>query len=161
MECKKIESLISEYSVGLIKGRLKSEIEDHLAGCPSCSSELEKLDNVMLLIDDMESVEPPVGLWNGVYNRIIEPQRPLGTWDKIRIGLHRKTVGWSIGLATAAVAITMIISNTHQPATSDMYVSNDYIQGHVVYASTDLFADQAAINSVAAISYREGSDSFE
>ena len=156
MDCQKVQSLISEYSVGLIGGRRKSEVEAHLAECPECAAELEKLNNVMLLVDGLDSREPPAGLWNGVYNRITQPSprlrraSPESAW---RHGIRRRVAGWSVGFAAAALALIMFFSRAHD--TGNTYAANEYLQGHAAYASQELFADQAALNSVAAIAYRE------
>lgn len=147
MECSKVQSLISEYSVGLIGGRQKAEIEAHLAKCPECAAELEKLTKVMRLVDGLDSKEPPVGLWNGVYNRITQPEN---AWKH---NVRRKVAGWSVGFAAAALALIMFFSRAHD--TGNTYAANEYMQGHAAYASQELFADQAALNSVAAIAYRE------
>ena len=150
MDCEKVQSLISEHSVGLIGGRRKSEIEAHLASCPACAAELDKLQKVLLLVEGLDAKEPPAGLWNGVYNRITEP---IGVWDRARRTIRRRTAGWSVGFAAAALALIMLFTRTHD--TSSTYVANEYIQGHAAYASQELLADQAALNSVVAVAYRE------
>ena len=147
MECSKAQSLISDFSVGLVNRRQKAEIEAHLAQCPECAAEFEKLNKVMLLVDGLDSKEPPAGLWNGVHNRITQPE---SAW---RHGIRRRVAGWSVGLAAAVLAIMMFFSRAHD--TRNTYAANEYMQGHAAYASQELFADQAALNSVAAIAYRD------
>lgn len=148
MDCEKVQSLISEYSVGMMGGRRKSEIEAHLASCPACAAELDKLQKVLLLVDGLDAKEPPAGLWNGVYNRIINPE-PRAWRQKIR----RRVAGWSVGFAAAALALMMIFTRSHN--TGNTYTASEYIQGHAAYASEELLADQAALNSVVAVAYRE------
>lgn len=155
MECIETQNLLPEYSVGLIEGRRGAEIELHLASCPACTAELAKLNNVMLLIDDLDAVEPPAGLWNGVYNRITAPEPRPSAWDQVRNWMHFRGKGWSVGFVTAALAVMMLTSRTHNPSTGSTYAADEYIQGHATYASQDLFADQAALDSVAAVAYRD------
>ena len=148
MDCRTIQSLISEYSVGLVSARRKAEMDKHLAECKVCAAELDKLQNVMLLVDGLDAKEPPVGLWNGVYNRITQPEPRA--W---RHRIHRRAVGWSVGFAVVALAVIMLFANLHD--TSDVYAANEYMQGHAAYASQEIMADQAALNSIAVVSYRE------
>ena len=43
MKCKQVRKLLLAYLDGEVTGRQRSEIEDHLEGCPACSAELEEL----------------------------------------------------------------------------------------------------------------------
>lgn len=155
MECIDIQNQLSEYSVGLIEGRRKAEIDRHLGSCPACKAELERLNNVMLMVEGLDSVEPPAGLWNGVYNRITEPAPQQSGLNRARNWFHRRHRSWSVGFATAALVIVMLASHVNHPGMEKTYAANEYMQGHVTYASQDLLADQAALNSVAAVAYRE------
>lgn len=153
MECAKVQNLLSEYSVGLIEGKQQVDIEEHIAACPECAAELEKIRKVMLLVDDLSEKEPPTGLWNGVYNRIAEPQekrRKVG-------GLFGRRMGLSAGLAAAALAGIMMLSRVNSPTPVPVYAESEYVQGHAVYAVHDALADQVALNSVAALADRDQS----
>ena len=148
MDCQEIQSLISEYSLGMIEGRRKAGVEEHVAGCPECAREMEKLNQVMAMVEGLDAKEPPPGLWNGVYNRITGP-------EKVRSWAHWRR-GWSIGFATAALVLAMLFGHIHHPPVNEnTYAANEYIQGHAMYATQDMLADQAALNSVATIAYRE------
>ncbi len=155
MDCSEVQNLLSEYSVGLFEGARKAEIERHLSACPECRAELEKLNGVMLLVDDLNEVEPPAGLWNGVYNRITQPEPRVGTWERIGAWLQGSRRTWSVGVATAALVITMLASHINHPGMEKTYAADEYIQGHAIYATQDPLADQAALNTVAAVAYRE------
>lgn len=155
MECIEVQNLLSEYSVGLIEGARKAGIEQHLSACPECAGELETLNNVMLLVDGLDAVEPPAGLWNGVFNRITEPEPHMGIWERIGSWLHGRRRTWSVGLATAALAIAILASHVHHPGVERTYAAEEYIQGHAIYATQDPLADQAALNTVAAVAYRD------
>lgn len=155
MNCAEIQSLISEYSLGLIEGRRKAEMDRHLhscEACPACAGELEKLNKVLALVEGLDAKEPPPGLWNGVYNRITEPATLR---DRVFGSLHRRAKGWSIGFATAALAAILLFAHVHNPGVESTYAANEYVQGHAVYATQDMLADQVALNTVATIAYRE------
>jgi len=154
MKCTEVRSLISEFSVGMLEGRRKSDVEAHLASCPDCSIELERTRRVMLLVDNLDEIEPPVGLWNGVYNRITAPVERESIWQR----LHRTMKIWSVGVATAVVILALLVGRAHYPVPDRSYAPGDYVQGHAVYASQDLLADQAALNSLAAVAYRDSAE---
>jgi anti-sigma factor RsiW len=155
MECIEVQNLLSEYSVGLIEGSRRAAIEQHLSVCPECRVELQKLNDVMLLVDGLDEVEPPAGLWNGVYNRITEPEPRMGTWERIGGWLQGQRRTWSVGLATAALAIAILASHVNHPGVEKSFAAQEYIQGHAIYATQDPLADQAALNTVAAVAYRD------
>lgn len=155
MKCGEIQKLIADYSVGLVGGRTRNEIERHLAGCPACSSELERQEKIMLLVEGLEPVEPPVGLWNGVYNRITRAPERLGLWERIRTGYAGRSVGWSVGFATVALAALILFSHVHAPGPEVTYSASEYIQGHAIYASQEPLADQAALYSVVTMAHRD------
>jgi len=148
MDCREVRSLISEYSLGLIEGQRKAEMDQHFASCKACARELEKLNQVMALVEGLDAKEPPPGLWNGVYNRVTRPKtsKHWAHWRK----------GWSVGFVTAALALLMLFGHVHHPPMSEnTHAANEYIQGHAIYASQDMLADQVALNTVAAMAYRE------
>jgi len=157
MKCEKVQNLISEYSVGLVEGGPRAEMEAHLAACPACGAEREKLEHVMALVDGLEPKSPPVGLWNGVYNRITSPLPGLeqvSMWQKARDVFSRRATGWSVGFATAVLAAVLLFAHIHNPGVDSTYAS-EYVQGHAIYAGRELLADQAALQSVAALADRE------
>ena len=147
MDCSEAKILISEYSLGMVGGRKRTELDEHLATCKVCAQELEKLNQVILLVEGLDAKEPPPGLWNGVYNRITQP-------EKARSWAHWRR-GWSVGFATAALAAILLFAHIHNPGVESTYAANEYVQGHAVYAAQDMLADQAALNTVATIAYRE------
>lgn len=164
MDCKKVKEKLSSYSVGLIHGKDKARIEEHLTSCADCARELETLERVALLIEEAPSIEPPVGLWNGVYNRINAPDE-----DKKRIPLRDVFLGalrinitrLSVAAATVALAVILALSHINQPSQEmENAVTNEYIQGHIMYSNSEILVDQTALTSLATLTDREqyGSD---
>lgn len=155
MDCTKIQDCIAEYAVGLITGREKTEVESHLAECPTCQAEFEKEEAVMRMVEQAEPLEPPDGLWNGVYNRIAEtPVRP-SIWEHLWEGRHRRWGRWSLGFATAGLAALVLFHTTTNDVPRPAGIeAQEYVRGHAIYASQEMFADQAALYSQAVMAER-------
>lgn len=153
MDCTTILNCMAEYAVGLITGRAKIEVETHLAECPSCRAEFEKQERVMAMVEQVEPIEPPAGLWNGVYNRISATPARLTMWERLIAGRHRKTSRWSLGFAAVGLAaLVLYTANTPQPVAG--IEALEYVRGHAIYASQDVLADQTALYSEAVLAER-------
>src|SRR5258708_6112276 len=72
MQCREVARLLPDYSVGLLKPRREAVIVSHLESCPQCLREWRTLQGVGKLVEEFSAIEPPAGLWNGIYNRIVE-----------------------------------------------------------------------------------------
>lgn len=154
MNCCKVRSCIADYAVGLLSGRASAEVASHLEECADCRAELEKQEQVMLLVENADALEPPVGLWNGVYNQISETPVHPSVWNQLRQGNYRRRARWSMGFAT--VALTALILNMtanvpHPPAGLE---AQEYVEGHASYASQDVLADQAALYTATVVAER-------
>ena len=92
MDCRQVQPRITDYSVGLLRAREVEQVEGHLAACAACAREWRKLQAVLNLVERCGSREPPLYLWNGVYNRITAdaktaPAAP-GWWERL-LGVRR------------------------------------------------------------------------
>ncbi|MHB1456913.1 MAG: anti-sigma factor family protein [Armatimonadota bacterium] len=156
MECKNVVELIPEYSVDMLEGSLKAEMENHLAVCPNCSSEANKLSQVMALINNLDQADPPEDLWDGVYKQI-SMQKKRSFWKVLKSPIPVKPLRWSIGVSIAVLILAILFSRIQTPANqtvADIHFSDEFSQGHIIYTNTDLFADPASINFSAALTDR-------
>jgi len=145
MNCTSVRECIAEYAVGLLSGRAKTEVESHLAECPTCRAEFEKEEGVMRMVEQVEPIEPPAGLWNGVINRISATPVHSTIWSRLRQGRYRRTSRWSLGFA--AVALTaLVLYKPVAPPVVDV-AAQEYVRGHAIYAGQEVLADQAALYS--------------
>jgi anti-sigma-K factor RskA len=65
--------LLGAYALDAVDGDEHSELEEHLATCPRCRSELDGMREVAAALGN--SVEPlPEGLWSGIASKL--PDRP-------------------------------------------------------------------------------------
>ncbi|MEG6521490.1 zf-HC2 domain-containing protein [Desulfotomaculum sp. 1211_IL3151] len=60
MQCKDISSMLSPYLDGVLNSDECAEVRVHLACCPKCKAELEELQAVMLLLQELPEMTPPV-----------------------------------------------------------------------------------------------------
>jgi len=159
MDCNETQKLLSEYSLDLVQGKTKVRIQEHLAACPTCSAELTKLERVMALIDDLQPLEPPQGLWNGVYNRITSPEAEhkvrQPAWGFFRRPVYR----WVACLAAVLFVAIFTFSRAHYPGPQEHFVVNEYVQSHVTTSSQDFLSDTVSLNSAETLDDRDDSDS--
>lgn len=106
MQCKDISSMLSPYLDGVLDSDESAEVRVHLTNCPQCRAELEELKAVMLLLQELPEMTPPVDFREKLLAKIDDietakqkiPQR--GWLDRIT-GITRST--WYRSAAVAAV----------------------------------------------------------
>ena len=157
MECRQIQPIIADYSVGLLRAREQEQVEQHLAACAVCARELRQLEAVMSAVEQFGAKEPPPHLWNGIYNRITSEavqQRP-GLWDWLLRGHRRLVAGTATGLAAAALVAAFYF---HKPVTTPPVIWVEgkesgstavAMQRHAMLAGTDPFADEVGLEAYA------------
>jgi anti-sigma factor RsiW len=59
MEHEQAQSKLSEYLEGCLSAERAQELEEHLAGCPECTADLELLKRALNLVHQMPPVEAP------------------------------------------------------------------------------------------------------
>ncbi|MBI2842260.1 MAG: zf-HC2 domain-containing protein [Armatimonadetes bacterium] len=162
MRCEQIDELISDYSVGNLPRRVEERVREHVSTCRACAVEMERLELVMSAVEEeMTPVEPPVGLWNGVYNRISSPKRE-SVRDRVgRVLLRpRKVLSFGIGLATLAIVAFLGVSEHRQQvvATVSDPAAIEYVQSHLSVAAGDVFADRVSLGFAVSLSAEETRD---
>lgn len=140
--------MLADYISNVLRSGQRRWIEAHLAECSECAKELRALDGVLALIDaNTPMQEPPKGLWNGVANRIASPQAPrrsLGHWLTTPLQLA------GVGAAAMAVILAIILGGPQNDPVVPvrMASSNEYIQGHALYAAQAPLADRVSYLSL-------------
>lgn len=159
MRCEEINGLISDYSVGNLARGMERLVREHIKECGSCRKELEQLDLIMAAVEEnMGELEPPVGLWNGVRNRVSVDERQ-SVIDRARNVLLRPRRTLSLGIGAAALAAALFFGvNTIGPSPT-AYTPNataiEYIQGHAFAAGDDVFADRISLGFVVSMPAEE------
>lgn len=70
MNCNKVRDLLPDYSMDMLDGRERQDVQSHLGACGDCRAELHAQDAVVALIEEHGARQPPPGLFNGVRNAI-------------------------------------------------------------------------------------------
>lgn len=156
--CKKNQNRLAAYRTGTLGERRCRAVEAHLLECAECARELDSLDRVLALVEDqVGQVEPPPGLWNGVYNRITAPAAGTSASSAIRRWLARPAHAVGVAMAILAIAFgTMLGGLRRQPAPARVAQLNEYVQGHVLYAGQAHSADRVSYLSLVAASSQPG-----
>jgi|SRR5438128_7161183 len=159
MDCRQVQPRITDYSVGLLRAREVEQVEGHLAACAACAREWRKLQAVLNLVERCGSREPPLYLWNGVYNRITAdaktaPAAP-GWWERLLGVRNRWIAGTATGLATAALVVSLylypgLLRTTGQEiASGPTAPSAVAAQKHAMLAGFEPFADEVGLEAYA------------
>jgi hypothetical protein len=110
-ECGEISADLSEFALGILTGRGRSRVLDHVATCARCRGELETLAGVAdSLVELAPHAEPPVGFESRLVNRYHAESRPI---------VRRATR--VVALAAAAlvlVAVGFTLTNNGSPLRS-------------------------------------------
>lgn len=172
MDCSRTRDLLPDYSVEILDVRTHREVDAHLQICADCRKELRVLDSVMTLVETHGALEPPVGLFNGVRNRIeagdFVRQRPAW-WV---VFLTRPARIGAMGLAMGAVALGLVMptgpsSQVHAPLplNPDSGVSSvasgelgNSIRQHAMSASEGPLADRVAWEAMAQLASQRVAD---
>ncbi|HEY5092114.1 MAG TPA: zf-HC2 domain-containing protein [Acidimicrobiales bacterium] len=84
-----------EFALGILDGRARAALVDHVANCPDCTERLQELSATAdLLMYIPVGVEPPLGFESGIIERIRQSQPLPSRW---------RPRGWQLLAAAAAV----------------------------------------------------------
>jgi hypothetical protein len=91
---------LSDLAVGVLDGRERAVVLEHVADCASCTAELEQLTAVVdSLVHVAPEAEPPIGFETRVLNRLqVSPSIPT---------IHR---GWRRSLLASAAAAVIVLA---------------------------------------------------
>jgi hypothetical protein len=118
-----------------------------------CARELRTLDAVLELVEsNVPDHEPPVGLWNGVRNRITapEPRRAVVGGNIGRL-LRKPVRAASLGAAALALVAAFVVGTVRETpdyGLAFVLADNTYVQAHALSAGHSSFADRVSYLSV-------------
>jgi anti-sigma factor RsiW len=152
LRCDEVKKLIADYSVDRLSEKVRRRIEDHLVACPDCAAELARQEKAMNLVEQMQMVEPPAGLWNGVYNRITSPQRSTQRQNWLF-----RCPRWALSLGLCMLVLASVVflgidraGYQKETAVPDPAAA-EYIRSHAAASRYDVFADHVGLSFVAAM----------
>ena len=126
MNCNRVRDLLPDYSMDMLEGRERHDVQAHLAACEECRTELRAQDAVVALIEEHGARQPPPGLFNGVRNAIasgtvVRERAPW--WSFIYTGPARAA---AMSLALGALALGIFF-----PVGSPVPVGGDLLPLHI------------------------------
>jgi hypothetical protein len=117
-DCDETRDITTELALGIASGEERARALDHVAGCPACRQELERLaaiaDDMLVLAPESE---PPPGFEARVL-RAMAPRPRRRRWLRQRLTLP------AAGLAGAALASAALLLSFN----SDRQLANEYRQ---------------------------------
>jgi anti-sigma factor RsiW len=122
--CDMVRDELSELALGVLSGRRRSEVLDHVSDCPRCSSELQQLSMVTdALLQLTPQADPPVGFELRVAQRIqaADVVRPKRRWRVAVLGAAA-VVLVALGVGVGALATSR--GSGHQPRAGATTLSN-------------------------------------
>lgn len=152
-------ALLADYSVENLSKSDMKQVEIHLAVCSDCRAELSRIEKIMSAVESLQPIEPPVGLWNGVYNRINDESQvqvsPKQSWlDFLRA--KRAVTAVAATVIAGALFFSLNINRTEYIEKTPDAASMGYIQRHVSMAAFDPLADKINAGIVASTSTTDG-----
>lgn len=104
--------LLSSYLDGELSGSARRAVEDHVAACPGCRAELERLRRVVARLRGLEREAPPPLLMERVSREVAVAGRSSGLTARVERALRRLPVESStlvtFGVVIALTAITAL-----------------------------------------------------
>ncbi|MFQ3549139.1 MAG: zf-HC2 domain-containing protein [Armatimonadota bacterium] len=100
MNCKKVNSMLSEYIDGSLSEKQKSVVEEHISKCPNCIAELKYMQNMIYGLKNCSTERIPLDLWPQVRTTILDK-------TPHRIGIGKR---WSYKYALSAFAVLIILA---------------------------------------------------
>ena len=70
IDCYQVRRELSEYLEDDVTPELRSQIEDHLAGCAHCTAIYDGMRNVVQLLGSERMIEMPEGFSQRLYQRL-------------------------------------------------------------------------------------------
>jgi hypothetical protein len=101
MSCHDARETFSELIDGALDPVARVAVDAHVAGCPECRRELDRLERVVTLLRAVEPVRAPVGF----VDRVVEAARPAPWYRRVGERLPRLR---PFGVPVEAVAIVLV-----------------------------------------------------
>jgi anti-sigma factor RsiW len=117
MNCESFRDLYELYSLGVLEGKEKCEMEEHLAtGCPTCETEIRRaLDLNAAISSTVPLADPPARLRSRIHNSFHEEAHPIARPEVIPIRSHwRPSAPWLAAAASLLAIIGLIWRITYQ-----------------------------------------------
>lgn len=139
MRCEEVVELLPDYSVDLVRGRRRADIERHLAQCSACAEEYRSLMDAVSLVCSLPRSEPARPLWPGTRARIEAQavERPaMWAWRQHGARVLRPLTA-TVAVAAAAAAMWLYAPAPELPRVNYASAEAPYVRAHLQFASVD------------------------
>jgi hypothetical protein len=130
MKCEEVSLLIEEFYDDEIDFRLKARVKEHLAGCPSCSAEFDRIFRLDQLLEKAPAPPAPSALLDQKLMKAFERHnkealKSPAWWQRIFVGSVSipKPAFAAILLAIAAAITATIMIERNRSASSEIGTS--------------------------------------
>ena len=108
MNCHDVRSRLDDYLEDALSPSARRQVEDHLAVCDACRSELSSIGALLDTAQDLQrrQLEPGRDLWPAIHRRIVDTRYVERRSWKARLGLARPRFVWQF----AAAAVILILA---------------------------------------------------
>jgi len=121
--CYDVKKLMSLYIDNLLDDKTKEKFEEHIKSCEDCCAELEKLKEVVGILNSFEEVELPSDFQKSLHKKLAEEERKQKNSRSLWAGKKRY-----LGLASSVAAMLILA----------------FITGNRFFTKTDYLNDKKA-----------------
>ncbi|MEA3403277.1 MAG: zf-HC2 domain-containing protein [Armatimonadota bacterium] len=145
MRCTEVRARLAEYQLGALDEAESAAVERHLQSCPECRAELEALERLDALLEPMERVEAPAGLWAEVQARMAPRQR--GVWRSLAQWWRQSPRPALAAAAALVLAVGGLWLALRSPASAPTAstLASEYQEQQIVAQWSQPLADDAAL----------------
>ncbi len=111
MDCRVCQNLLNLYLDNELEGQALAELERHIAGCPECKAELDRLSKMNEFLNDLKEVEVP----EGEREAFIDALRDRIEAEGVKVGKKRSIL--RPALVSAIVVVLALITFVTCPKT--------------------------------------------
>lgn len=112
MDCRQATELLSAYVDDALDPVTKAEVEEHLAGCPTCATELASLRTYLEAMSSLSPVRAPADFLTSVHERLEQPGwfKRLMAW--LFFPVKTKLPFEMAGLVAASLLVVLLYHGT-------------------------------------------------
>ena len=140
MNCEKVQRRISAYAAESLSKRFSGRIATHLEECSECRAVLQLDRMVMEMVESLQPLGPPAGLYPPLPNHITS-RRALSAGHR---ALLLQRARWAFALSVPALVLVLARTTLIPPQQTDPSLY-EYAQGHMFYAGQEILADRPAL----------------
>lgn len=152
ISCEIVQGSLADYSVGILNASKTDQIKAHLGSCKACARELSMMEGAVALVETVEAIEPPAGVWDAVYEQIKDsPASTPSFGEKIRNLFASPKRTLATGFAVLVILVALTFGQMQKPfdtPVADASSTYEYVQGHAMFSSQDVFSNRAGLASV-------------